>query len=322
MIRAAHAVRQRPLTSFAIGSSTTLLGYGAFLEHQANQIELAHQGNPDPSLATVATLPRVYDWQALTDYWSHRPLSTAYRLGQISYHVLPRAMAYLRDFYLGTKQDNDDALQHQHAAQWREALTRLGPAFVKAGQQLSIRPDLVPPAVLAELQKLCDAVEPVSNDIAMRVLQDELDVENIDTVFSDLQLVASASLGQVYKGKLRSTGQEVAVKVQKPDTRRSFSLDLYLLQHLGVAVDLFTAIFTNQPPFHKPLYESFAAGSYAELDYEQEAANQLRFQAELRQRKSPVVIPEVHTACTTERVITTQWIDGIKLADAPKERRE
>ena len=102
--------------------------------------------------------------------------------------------------------------------------------------------------------------------------------------------------------------------------RRAFSLDLYLLQHIGVLVDLFTTTFTNQPPFHQPLYESFAAGSYSELDYEQEAANQKRFQKELRERKSPVVIPHVYEDFTTEKVITSQWIDGVKLADSSKER--
>ena len=85
-------------------------------------------------------------------------------------------------------------------------------------------------------------------------------------------------------------------------------------------VDLFTSTFTNQPPFHQPLYESFAAGSYSELDYEQEAANQIRFQKELRHRKCPVVIPVVYENFTTEKVLTSQWIDGVKLADSPKER--
>ena len=102
--------------------------------------------------------------------------------------------------------------------------------------------------------------------------------------------------------------------------RRTFSLDLYILQHIGVLVDQFTTTFTNQPPFHQPLYESFAAGSYAELDYEQEAANQKRFQKELHERKCPVVIPRVYEDLTTEKIITSQWIDGVKLADSSKER--
>lgn len=107
---------------------------------------------------------------------------------------------------------------------------------------------------------------------------------------------------------------------RRPNMRRTFSLDLYLLQRIGVLVDAFTSTFTNQPPFHRALYESFAAGSYSELDYEQEAANQKRFQKELLERKVPVVIPHVYDDHTTEKVITSQWIDGVKLADSSKER--
>jgi aarF domain-containing kinase len=124
----------------------------------------------------------------------------------------------------------------------------------------------------------------------------------------------------MHLGKLRSTGAEVAVKVQKPDMRKSFSLDLYILQHIGVIVDAFTSIFTNQPPFHRALYESFASGSYTELDYVREAANQIRFQKELLERGCAVVIPDVYTEYTTEKMMTSQWIDGVKLADAPKEK--
>ena len=68
------------------------------------------------------------------------------------------------------------------------------------------------------------------------------------------------------------------------------------------------------------MYESFAAGSYSELDYEQEATNQKRFQKELNDRKCPVVIPHVYDEFTTEKIITSQWIDGVKLADSSKER--
>ena len=100
----------------------------------------------------------------------------------------------------------------------------------------------------------------------------------------------------------------------------SFSLDLFLLQHIGIVVDMFTSIFTNQPPFHHKLYESFASGSYSELDYENEAQNQIEFQYELQKRNCPVIIPNVYTNLSTQYILTTQWIDGIKLADAKQEQ--
>jgi aarF domain-containing kinase len=98
---------------------------------------------------------------------------------------------------------------------------------------------------------------------------------------------------------------------------RRFSLDLFLLQSVGAAVDAFTSAFTNQPPFHRALYESFARGSYQELDYQKEARNQAQFRRELAARNSPVVVPAVVPQYTTRKVLTTEWIEGRRLADCP-----
>jgi predicted unusual protein kinase regulating ubiquinone biosynthesis (AarF/ABC1/UbiB family) len=116
--------------------------------------------------------------------------------------------------------------------------------------------------VLKELQKLCDSVRPVPDNVALEVLRQELRQENIENVFQDLHLVASASLGQVYKGILRTSGETVAVKVQRPGMLRSFSLDLFLLQKWGDSMDIFTSIFTKQAPFHRALFDTFSRGSY------------------------------------------------------------
>jgi aarF domain-containing kinase len=85
-------------------------------------------------------------------------------------------------------------------------------------------------------------------------------------------------------------------------------------------VDAITTTITQQPKFHDALYESFARGSYAELDYENEAANQMRFRKELAERHVPVVVPRVYHEWTTERVLTSEWIEGCKLADCPKDQ--
>jgi aarF domain-containing kinase len=153
----------------------------------------------------------------------------------------------------------------------------------------------------------------------MRVIQDEFPGEKLDDMFESLKLVAAASLGQVYQARLKESGELVAVKVQRPGMRQSFSLDLFLLQRVGVLVDIFTSIFTNQPPFHEALYDSFAQGSYMELDYLHEAASQNMFRTELRRLNVPVVIPKVYDTYSSEKVLTSQWIEGIKLADASKD---
>lgn len=99
---------------------------------------------------------------------------------------------------------------------------------------------------------------------------------------------------------------------------QNFSLDLYLLQQLGVVMDAFNVNFTHQAAFHKELFDTFSRGSYSELDYEQEASNQIRFQTEFAKRNLKVKVPNVFQDLTTQLVITTEWIDGCKLADAPQ----
>ena len=140
------------------------------------------------------SLPRAYNREALHDYWSGRPITATKRLVTVAYELGPRLGAYLRDFRVTTENYHNQELQGIHALKLRQALTTLGPAFVKAGQQLSIRPDLVPPAVLKELQRLCDSVEPIPDDVALELLQEELQCDDLESVFKDLHLVASASL--------------------------------------------------------------------------------------------------------------------------------
>jgi aarF domain-containing kinase len=124
--------------------------------------------------------------------------------------------------------------------------------------------------------------------------------------------------GQVYKAKLKNSGDVVAIKVQRSNMLQFFSLDLFLLQLLGVGLDgLFTTV-TKQAAYHHALFDTFSQGSYSELDYENEAANQIEFKIELAKRKCKVKVPDVYQEYTTRRVLTSEWINGIKLSDAPK----
>eukprot|EP00756_Hemistasia_phaeocysticola_P060831 Hpha_TRINITY_DN4355_c0_g1::TRINITY_DN4355_c0_g1_i1::g.50150::m.50150/K08869/ADCK, ABC1; aarF domain-containing kinase len=275
-------------------------------------------------------LPRAYDREAINAYWSERPVSVVHRLATIAYELGPRALSYFYDFHLARRADGDSddsegaftdeevRLQREHATKLRAALTRLGPAFVKIGQQLSIRPDLVSPAVLAELQKLCDAVEPVSDAVAKDVIRRELGCADLSQVFDGMELVAAASLGQVYRATIRETGERVAIKVQRPDMQTGVSLDLFLMQRYGALVDAFTTSFTEQLPYHVDFISAFAHGSYSELDYELEAQNQMRFKSEFAKRKCNVFVPSVFQKFSSRRVITSEWVDGVKLASAPK----
>lgn len=311
-IRQAASRTKRPL----IFASVTSIGISAYALEQ-------HTATTPASEA----LPRQYDADAIASYWSKRPLSVFGRVIDILSESVPIAFRVAMDWDDALGQDEE--LQRRHAMDVKGALTRLGPAFVKAGQQISIRPDLVSPAVLKVLQTLCDAVEPVQNDVAMKILRDELvkdKFSDLDEIFvggeDGLELVASASLGQVYKGKIK-VGEnedqvaEVAIKVQRPDMVSRVSLDLFLLYNYAQFLDMFTSTFTKQSPYHVDLIKNFAAGSYTELDYEREAFNQIRFKDELNDRKCLCVVPAVYQRFTTARVITTEWINGVKLVDAP-----
>ncbi|KAG7338448.1 ABC1 family-domain containing protein [Nitzschia inconspicua] len=341
-VRFQQAIRHRPWLSFWVGGGTlavaTAAGTEAYSDIQENRY-LADQSDQ-------CSLPMEYNRQQIREYWIRRPVSVITRLGKITYELSPCLASYMHySLYLSNPglhalQENDDKYEVRleeskrlQAVQLREALTNLGPAFIKAGQQLSIRPDLVPPVVLEELQQLCDSVRPIPDDVALEVLKKELGLSDrtscskgknnnfasrkLDDVFENLHLVAAASLGQVYKARLKDSGRDVAIKIQRPGMRKAFSLDLFLLQGWGDFMDAFTTIFTKQKPFHRTLFDSFSRGSYSELDYQNEAKNQSHFQYELGKRNCPVKIPDVYYDYSTQLVLTTEWVDGVKLADSP-----
>lgn len=123
----------------------------------------------------------------------------------------------------------------------RDALASLGPAFVKVGQTLSARPDLLPKPYLDVLAELQDSLDPFPTPLALAMLEEELGLggASIRTVFSSIspEPVAAASLGQVYKATLASTGESVAVKVQRPGIAATLAVDMVLLRRLARAVD-------------------------------------------------------------------------------------
>lgn len=342
MQTAKRLVRSRPLLSLTTASVVSATSYGYYVEKNTEQkykeflrkkgvkYAISELGNSTENQVCdddVVLLPRGYDRDMIAKYWEGRPMKVLHRVASIIQQVVPIIWSYARDFYLLPPTDE---LQHQslqtiHATNLRYALTILGPAFVKFGQQLSIRPDLLPPLVLKELQKLCDSVEPVSDEVAMEMLHEELGdalYEDVD-MEKGIALVASASLGQVYQANLKSDNpgsrqKKVAIKVQRPDMMEKVSLDLFLLHNYGRFLDFAFDILTKQVPFHVDFIDCFATGSYNELDYEKEAANQMFFKDEFSKRKSKVHIPSVHSNLTSRRVITTDWVDGVKLASAPK----
>ena len=195
-----------------------------------------------------------------------------------------------------------------------ELVSDLGPTFIKIGQALSTRTDILPAKYAKGLTGLQDAVPPFSAELGRQVIESELNIR-IDDVFSELSLqpVASASIGQVYRGRLRSTGEEVAVKVQRPAVLSNVALDLHMLRSLAPMYQKSKEINTDL----EGLVDAWGEGFVNELDYRAEAKYTTEFSKAMKERGlGSVFAPEVVEDLSSIHVLTTKWVDGQRLADS------
>jgi predicted unusual protein kinase regulating ubiquinone biosynthesis (AarF/ABC1/UbiB family) len=191
-------------------------------------------------------------------------------------------------------------------------LTGLGPCFIKVGQSLSTRPDLVRRDWLEQLTQLQDNLPPFPHAIALATIEQELGGP-ADQLFEHFpgHPVAAASLGQVYKAQL-ADGHWVAVKVQRPNLP-------YLLRRDLVIIRLLAVVSAPLLPLNLgfglgDIIDEFGRSLFAEIDYRQEADNAERF-AHLFSRHPEVTVPRVERLLSAERVLTTSWINGTKLQE-------
>jgi ubiquinone biosynthesis protein len=207
----------------------------------------------------------------------------------------------------------------------REMLEELGPTFVKFGQLLSTRPDVVPPDIVAELRRLQDDVSPVSFDLVREVVESELDL-TIEQAFLELDEVpvASASIGQVHRAILPD-GRKVAVKVQRPGAREQIESDLGLLYQAAKLLRERVRALEFMDP--REIVNEFARSIRLELDYTHEARNADVFHRNFA-GDDDVVVPRVIRPYSTSRVLTLEYLEGTKVADLDfaamraEERRE
>ena len=225
------------------------------------------------------------------------------------------ALALALDAASGSLARNERA----RATQLRQALTSLGVTFVKLGQALSTRPDLLPGAYLEELSELQDGLPGFPDSQAFALVEAELGGP-MQSYFRSIspRPIAAASLGQVYRAELLD-GTEVAVKVQRPGVGASLKLDIYLIRSLAELLDANMKL-TGLSTSAVEAVDTFSTKVYGECDYISEGRSAERF-ARLYSTPS-VLVPSVQWSCTSARVLTTQWIEGIKLSDTAALRQQ
>lgn len=273
---------------------------------EANQYPLADIGGVTPERESVQPALR-YDPIAIAAYYRSRFLQVWGRLFSIIWKFGSLALG----LWFDSKRGKNPKTNSKRAIQLRELLTQLGPAFIKVGQALSTRPDLVPQIYLQELTQLQDQIPPFPNEVAYQFIEEELGdrPENIYAELSPFPL-AAASLGQVYKGKLK-TGETVAVKVQRPGLSESIALDIYILRTLAIWVK------NNVKRLRSDLVaimDEFGSRIYEEMDYTHEGRNAERFQ-QLYGNLKDIYVPRIYWEYTGRRVLTMEWITGTKLTN-------
>jgi len=301
-----------------------------------------------------------YDAKAIEKYYDMRPLQVGWRLNSLGFPLLAWYVRLLIDNANGVL--DIPSVQRQRGIELREAFVRSkSVALIKSGQALSLRPDLIKNKIWAEeLGKLVDAVGSFSDFQAMTIIRSELKdivprmeaskdgkwkesfkkrkglanskLENIvanDPVLSlfefdnDHKAVASASIGQVYKAKIRRGpqleaalgkemamkwgGKTIAIKVQRPDVASSVSLDMYLLRRTA------TWLSKMRGGDILGIADQFGMQLFGELDYEREADNCLRFRNLYgRDWDDKIMVPDVCTSLTRKKVLVMEWVDGQK----------
>ena len=250
-----------------------------------------------------------YDPVAIDSIYKKNPIRLLRRLWQT---LLPIGL-----FLLGVGWEKligsleKDERKTFRAKEFTNLLVDLGPAFIKAGQALSTRPDIVPPTVLEELAQLQDQLPGFESKLAMACIEQDLD-NKIENIFEEIdkEPISAASLGQVHKAKLKS-GEKVAVKIQRPGLREQITLDLYIVRNIAIWFKNNIGIIRSDLV---ALIDELGKRIFEEMDYINEANNAEKFK-ELHSGNDKIAVPKIYRKATSRRVLTMEWIDGTKLTN-------
>ena len=261
--------------------------------------------SPEPQLSQQQ---RRYDAKAIARYYRYRPWAIIWRAFTIIWFFSRFVLSLKFDEWFDQAERN----KFKRASQLREMLTRLGPTFIKVGQALSTRPDLIRKDFLDELIKLQDQLPPFDNAIAFSIIETDLGC-SIQEAYSQISPnpVAAASLGQVYRAFLH-TGEEVAVKVQRPNLLPVITLDLYLMRWAAGWLSPWLPL--NLGHDLSLIVDEFGIKLFEEIDYINEGHNAEKFANNFRNDPT-VKVPSIYWRYSSVRVLTLEWINGFKLND-------
>lgn len=208
---------------------------------------------------------------------------------------------------------NGSSKRRHYLAKWLvKNILDLGPTFIKIGQALSTRADLIPIEYIQEFSQLQDRVPSFSSDLAIAVIEQELG-KPVSMLFAEFNPnpLAAASLGQVHKARLH-TGEDVVVKVQRPELARLFNLDFEILHRL---VRWLNRLIKDLRKFNlEAIYREFFELLYLEIDYVHEGKNAERFRDNFKSYHR-VNVPKVYWQYTTCKILTLEYLPGIKIDD-------
>lgn len=249
---------------------------------------------------------RYYDANAIARYYRSRLWQPFFRALSIVWSFVGFVWGLLWDRTF----DPGDRNRPRRAQHLRQILTHLGPTFIKVGQALSTRPDLIKPDFLEELIKLQDQLPPFDTERAFDIIERELGMP-LGDAYREISPapIAAASLGQVYKA-VTHNGETVAVKVQRPNLIPILTLDLYLIR--WGAGWLAPWLPLNLGHDLQLIVDEFGTKLFEEIDYVNEGRNAERFATNFA-GYCYVKVPRIYWRFTTPRVLTLEWIEGCKL---------
>ncbi len=224
----------------------------------------------------------------------------------------------LKRVFIGSEL-NKEHNQEKQALWLKESIIGLGPTFIKLGQSMGTRADLLPLPFVKELGTLVDDVPAFPNEVAFARIEKELD-KKINEVYDEFEIapVAAASLGQVYRAKLKG-GEEVAVKIQRPNLESVIKGDVEILKKVAKFAERFPSL--NENADWAGMLKEFDTTIHEEMDYASEGRNAERFTESFKSWTN-IHVPKIYWDATTSKVLTMDFIHGTKVTEIEELRAQ